>query len=126
MPVACCSAVGRCLPQSPQRVRGEVGAGVPGPVVPRPDAHVVGPEHGPEPVVDALVPDRDQGGPQSLDAVGVRREPALEVVVTDTLPVPPEHQFENLTVLSIAPLIARAIQEVFEDGSVTSLFDGRS
>ena len=34
---------------------------------------------------------------------------ALEVVVTDTLPVPPEHQFENLTVLSIAPLIARAI-----------------
>ncbi|HST73500.1 MAG TPA: ribose-phosphate diphosphokinase [Kocuria rosea] len=51
---------------------------------------------------------------------------ALEVVVTDTLPVPPEHQFDNLTVLSIAPLIARAIQEVFEDGSVTSLFDGRS
>ncbi|MGQ1797944.1 ribose-phosphate diphosphokinase [Kocuria oceani] len=51
---------------------------------------------------------------------------ALEVVVTDTLPVPPEHQFENLTVLSIAPLIARAIQEVFEDGSVTSLFNGRS
>ena len=51
---------------------------------------------------------------------------ALEVVVTDTLPVPAEHQFENLTVLSIAPLIARAIQEVFEDGSVTSLFDGRS
>jgi ribose-phosphate pyrophosphokinase len=51
---------------------------------------------------------------------------AIEVVVTDTLPVPAEHQFENLTVLSIAPLIARAIQEVFEDGSVTSLFDGRS
>ena len=51
---------------------------------------------------------------------------ALEVVVTDTLPVPPEHQFENLTVLSIAPLIARAIREVFDDGSVTSLFDGNS
>jgi ribose-phosphate pyrophosphokinase len=27
-------------------------------------------------------------------------------------------------VLSIAPLIARAIQEVFSDGSVTSLFEG--
>ena len=51
---------------------------------------------------------------------------ADEVVVTDTLPVPPEHQFENLKVLSIAPLIARAIQEVFEDGSVTSLFNGHS
>ena len=51
---------------------------------------------------------------------------ADKVVVTDTLPVPPENQFENLEVLSIAPLIARAIQEVFEDGSVTSLFNGRS
>ena len=51
---------------------------------------------------------------------------ALEVVVTDTLPVPPEHQFDNLTVLSIAPLIARAIHEVFDDGSVTSLFNGNA
>lgn len=51
---------------------------------------------------------------------------ATKVVVTDTLPVPEEHRFENLEVISIAPLIARAIQEVFEDGSVTSLFNGRS
>ncbi|NKX53316.1 ribose-phosphate diphosphokinase [Arthrobacter mobilis] len=51
---------------------------------------------------------------------------AREVVVTNTLPIPPEKQFAQLTVLSIAPLIARAIREVFEDGSVTSLFDGRS
>ncbi len=48
-----------------------------------------------------------------------------EVVVTDTLPIPPESRFDRLTVLSIAPLIARAIREVFEDGSVTSLFDGQ-
>ena len=47
-----------------------------------------------------------------------------EVVVTDTLPIPDDRRFEGLTVLSIAPLIARAIREVFEDGSVTSLFDG--
>ena len=32
----------------------------------------------------------------------------------------------KLTVLSIAPLISRAIHEVFEDGSVTSLFGGQS
>ncbi|HET8765873.1 MAG TPA: ribose-phosphate diphosphokinase, partial [Pedococcus sp.] len=38
----------------------------------------------------------------------------------------PEHEFDKLTTLSIAPLISRAIQEVFEDGSVTSLFDGRA
>ncbi|MDI3330362.1 MAG: ribose-phosphate diphosphokinase [Micrococcus sp.] len=49
---------------------------------------------------------------------------AREVVVTNTLPIPEEKRFDSLTVLSIAPLIARAIREVFEDGSVTSLFDG--
>jgi ribose-phosphate pyrophosphokinase len=47
-----------------------------------------------------------------------------EVIVTNTLPIPPERQFDRLTILSIAPLIARAIAAVFEDGSVTSLFDG--
>jgi len=47
-----------------------------------------------------------------------------EVVVTDTVPVPEEKRFETLTVLPIAPLLARAIREVFEDGSVTSMFDG--
>ncbi|WP_138443320.1 ribose-phosphate diphosphokinase [Sinomonas susongensis] len=51
---------------------------------------------------------------------------AREVVVTNTLPIPSDKHFEQLTVLSIAPLIARAIHEVFDDGSVTSLFDGRS
>jgi len=49
-----------------------------------------------------------------------------EVVVTNTLPIPEERRFDKLTVLSIAPLIARAIHEVFEDGSVTSLFDGNA
>lgn len=51
---------------------------------------------------------------------------ASEVVVTNTLPLKPEQTFDNLTVLSIAPLLARAIKEVFDEGSVTSLFDGRA
>ncbi|HEV8023696.1 MAG TPA: ribose-phosphate diphosphokinase [Candidatus Nanopelagicales bacterium] len=46
-----------------------------------------------------------------------------EVVVTDTLPIPDERQFEKLTVLSIAPLLAQAINEVFTDGSVTKMFE---
>jgi ribose-phosphate pyrophosphokinase len=46
-----------------------------------------------------------------------------EVVVTNTLPIPPESQFEKLKVLSIAPLVARAISEVFGEGSVTRLFE---
>ncbi len=49
---------------------------------------------------------------------------AREVVVTDTLPIDDDRRFDGLTVLSIAPLLARAIREVFDDGSVTSLFDG--
>jgi ribose-phosphate pyrophosphokinase len=56
----------------------------------------------------------------------LKNSPITEVVVTDTLPVPDERRFDKLTVLTIAPLLARAISEVFEDGSVTSLFDGAS
>ena len=56
----------------------------------------------------------------------LRDSPISEVVVTDTLPLGEEHLFPQLTVLPIAPLLARAIREVFDDGSVTSLFDGNS
>ncbi len=62
-------------------------------------------------------------GPASerLAACGAR-----EVIFTDTLPIPDEKRFPTMTVLSIAPLLARAIHEVFDDGSVTSLFDGNA
>jgi len=49
---------------------------------------------------------------------------AREVIFTNTLPIGPEKQFPQLTVLSIAPLLAQAIRAVFEDDSVTSLFNG--
>ncbi|ADD40999.1 ribose-phosphate diphosphokinase [Stackebrandtia nassauensis] len=54
------------------------------------------------------------------------KAPASEVVVTNTLPLPPGASLEKLTVLSIAPLVAKAISEVFVDGSVTTLFGGLS
>ncbi|MCL2779928.1 MAG: ribose-phosphate diphosphokinase [Actinomycetia bacterium] len=56
----------------------------------------------------------------------LRNSPIKEVIVTNTLPIRPEQQFDQLTVLSIAKLVGKAIREVFEDGSVTSLFDGQS
>jgi ribose-phosphate pyrophosphokinase len=56
----------------------------------------------------------------------LKKSRVSEVVVTNTLPISEDSRFDNLTVLSIAPLLARAIKEVFEDGSVTSLFDGHS
>ena len=51
---------------------------------------------------------------------------AHEVIFTDTLPIPDEKRFPTMTVLSIAPLLAEAIHQVFHDGSVTSLFDGNA
>jgi ribose-phosphate pyrophosphokinase len=51
---------------------------------------------------------------------------AVEIVVTNSLPIADDKHFDKLTVLTIAPLLGRAIREVFEDGSVTSLFDGHS
>ena len=48
---------------------------------------------------------------------------AKEIVVTDTLPIPAAKRFERLTVLPIAPLLARAIKAVFDDGSVARLFE---
>jgi ribose-phosphate pyrophosphokinase len=49
-----------------------------------------------------------------------------EVVVTNTLPLPAEKRLDKITQLSIAPLVARALREVFDDGSVTTLFGGLS
>ncbi|MFL1380965.1 MULTISPECIES: ribose-phosphate diphosphokinase [unclassified Nocardiopsis] len=76
----------------------------------------------------------EQGAKQVLVAAthGVLSGPAAErlqnsriseVVITNSLPVPESRSFEKLTQLSIAPLVARAISEVFTDGSVTSLFE---
>ncbi|AQX15325.1 ribose-phosphate pyrophosphokinase [Tessaracoccus lapidicaptus] len=47
-----------------------------------------------------------------------------EIIVTNTLPTRTDVPINNLTTLSIAPLIAKAINAVFLDGSVTSLFGG--
>ncbi len=56
----------------------------------------------------------------------LKNSSAAEVIVTNTLPLSPDREFDKLTCLSIAPLVARAIREVFEDGSVTSMFDGHA
>lgn len=54
-------------------------------------------------------------------------DPVIDaVIVTNTLPITPDKEFANLTVLSIAPLIAKAIAAVFYDDSVNSLFPGHA
>lgn len=54
---------------------------------------------------------------QRIAACGIK-----EVVLTDTVPIPDSSRFPQLTVLPIAPLLADAIQAVFDDDSVEGLF----
>jgi ribose-phosphate pyrophosphokinase len=66
---------------------------------------------------------------------GVLADPAVDrlknslisrVVITDTVPVPPEKQMDKLEVLSVANIIGDAIDVIFEDKSVSELFGGEN
>jgi ribose-phosphate pyrophosphokinase len=50
--------------------------------------------------------------------------PVRQVVVTNTLPIPDDKRFDALHVLSIAPIIAEALDAVFQDTSVSEIFRG--
>ncbi|HEX2029779.1 MAG TPA: ribose-phosphate diphosphokinase [Actinomycetota bacterium] len=56
----------------------------------------------------------------------LEESPIERVVVTNTLPIPEEKRIEKLIVLSIAPIIASALQAVFEDESVSEIFHGEN
>lgn len=49
-----------------------------------------------------------------------------KVVITNTLPLPPEKRIDKIEVLSAAGIIADAIDAVFEDSSVSEIFDGQN
>ena len=49
-----------------------------------------------------------------------------EIIVTNTLPIPPEKRLDKIVVLSIADILADAIRAVFEDESVSDLFAGEN
>jgi ribose-phosphate pyrophosphokinase len=60
-----------------------------------------------------------------LADAGVARlgeSPIEELVVTDTVPIPPEKRLPNLTILSLAPLIGEAIRRIDSGQSVGELF----
>jgi ribose-phosphate pyrophosphokinase len=66
---------------------------------------------------------------------GVLSDPATDrlknssierVVITDTLPLPPEKQIDKIEVLSVAKIIADALDAVFEDTSVSEIFGGQN
>ncbi len=53
----------------------------------------------------------------------LRDAPLRQVVVTDSIPVPPNKHLPNMTVLSVAPLLADAIKRIHLNESVSKLFE---
>ncbi len=52
----------------------------------------------------------------------LQRSPIRQLVVTDSIPVPPEKRTSRITVLSVAGLLGEAIRRIHEDQSVSELF----
>ena len=66
---------------------------------------------------------------------GLLSDPAIDrlknstferVVVTDTIPLPPEKQIDKIEVLTVSKIIADAIDAVFDDTSVSEIFHGEN
>jgi ribose-phosphate pyrophosphokinase len=82
-----------------------------------------------------LLIERGASGVWAMATHGLFSGPAVDrlknsklekVVITNTLPLPPEKQFDKVEVLTVAPVIAKAISAVFEDTSVSEIFDGEN
>ena len=52
----------------------------------------------------------------------IRESPLLEVVITDTIPLPPAKRLAKIKVVPIAPLIGEAISRIHNGESVGALF----
>ncbi len=56
----------------------------------------------------------------------IKNSAMTRLVITNTIPLPPEKQCDKIEVLSVAPLLADAISAVFEDASVSEIFGGEN
>jgi ribose-phosphate pyrophosphokinase len=80
-----------------------------------------------------IVKDRGASDVIAIATHAILSDPAIDrlknsalskVVVTNTLPLPDDRRFDKLEVLSVAEIIADAIDAVFEDTSVSEIFGG--
>jgi len=55
--------------------------------------------------------------------VGLETAPIKEIVLTDTIPIPPAKRSSKVRLLSVAPIVAEAIKRVHADSSVSTIFD---
>jgi ribose-phosphate pyrophosphokinase len=53
----------------------------------------------------------------------LKDSPIVELVVTDTIKLPPERMYDALTILSVGELLSKAIRYTHAEQSVSSLFD---
>ncbi len=52
----------------------------------------------------------------------IRQSKLKEMVVTDSIPIPPEKMWDGFRILTVAPLFAQAIERIHDGRSVSSLF----
>ncbi|NLO81677.1 MAG: ribose-phosphate diphosphokinase [Clostridiales bacterium] len=53
----------------------------------------------------------------------IKNSPIKELIITNTIPLPPEKRIEKIKILSVAPLFAEAIDRIYEDIAVSPLFE---
>ena len=57
------------------------------------------------------------------DAIeNLRKAPINSLVITDTIPLPPEKRLETIQVLTVAPLLAEAIRRIHSNKSISQMF----
>jgi len=56
----------------------------------------------------------------------LKNSPITRVIITDTLPLPPEKQIDKIEIVSVAPILADTIGAVFAERSVSEIFGGEN